>query len=91
MKTKAKNKVVKKGVVIKKKTLEELDRQIKWLRTEWRNDYSSARTCVKKDRKQNKGRIYKVNKIPDSGFAVLIYGRKKEDYENLSRGREWSI
>lgn len=90
VKKKAVKKVVEKKVE-KEKTLEELEREIKYIRTEWRRDYSSARTCVKKDRMQIKGRLYKILKIPDRGFAILIYGRDKKDYENISMGKEWNV
>ncbi|KKN73609.1 hypothetical protein LCGC14_0399250 [marine sediment metagenome] len=87
---KATKKVVKK-VIEKEKTLEELNREIKWLRTEWRNDYSSCRTLVRRDRRNTPGRLYKVLKISDKGFCILIYGREKKDYENISLGKEWAI
>lgn len=78
-------------VIKRNLTLEELEREIKWIRTEWRQDYSSARACVKRDKVQVQGRIYKILKIPNRGFAILIYGREKQDYENISQGREWAI
>ena len=76
---------------IKKKTLEELDRNIKWIRTEIRPDAGSARACVRRDRKLKLGHIYKCIKVPDVGYCILIYGRKKEDYENISMGIEWMV
>ncbi len=90
MKKVIKKKVVKK-VVEKEKTLEELDREIKYIRTEWRSDYSSCRTLVRRGRRDNPGRLYKCLKIPDKGFAVLIYEREKKIYENATMGKEWRI
>ncbi|MDP2363605.1 MAG: hypothetical protein Q8M94_07535 [Ignavibacteria bacterium] len=85
--------VKKKAVeeVEKEKTLEELDQEIKWIRTEWRNDYSSCRSFIRKDRRENPGRIYKILKVPDRGFGILIYGREKKDYENTTLGKEWNV
>ena len=93
MKKKVTKKVVEKEPVekVKEKTLEELEREIKWIRTEWRNDYSSARSFIRRDERENPGRLYKILKIPDKGFCVLLYGREKKGYEDIVTGKNWPL
>lgn len=91
---KVKKKTIKKVIkevekkVEKKKTLEELDREIKWIKTEWRSDYGSARSYIRRNLRENPGTIHKILKIPEKGFCILVYGRKTKDYENPIMGKE---